>query len=487
VKFPVKKLLKGTGIYTISRLLTNASSFLLLPVFTRFLTAEQYGILGVVNPIRRFIPLFFIFGLYTAQMRNYVDLKDDRKKLGEYLFTLNSFLWINSIVVFLFIISPIGQKFIGLFIDYKKVPFYPYVFITVIIGFLNLFVLMATNFYKTKQEFKKIGINSVIRFAIKAGLALVLIIYLDFGALGKLFGYLAGSIYMIVVFYSNYIRKINFNFKTDQLINSFIMGFPIAINGIISIILNFSDRIIMAKYFSLDKVGLYSLAYTGAMVLHLFIFSFRDAWQPMFYNLIHSSNQRKYIIVKKMMIYFLAFISIVSLTGQLFGKELIYLVLPKNYFKTSVFLPYVLVGIVFFGAYHYLVNILMYHKDTKYIPFFTFFSAILNVIINYVFMPIYGPLVAAYSTIISFFLLFLILLIYINLKYKSYIFNYKKVFFIFFGIFNPLLFILINQEISLMNVIFKLIYLFLFSVIFYKEITEFIHRIFKNKKILNKE
>ncbi|TYB30256.1 MAG: oligosaccharide flippase family protein [Candidatus Mcinerneyibacterium aminivorans] len=288
--------------------------------------------------------------------------------------------------------------------------------------------------------------------------------------------------YLFIFFYISYICNADININYVKLKKALALGFPIAINSIISIVLNFSDRIIMAKFVSLEKIGVYTLAYTGAMLLYIFIFSFEDAWQPMFYNLMDSSNSKKYSIIKKMLTYFTVFISFLCLLGQLFGKEIIIFILPKNYNDIVTYLPYVLGGMVFYGVYHFMANILTYHKNTKIIPLFTFFAAFLNIVLNIIFIPKFGAIAAAITTIISYFVLAISLLIFIKIKYKKYMFNYKKLTIVFLGILNPMLLWLVTNQISIRIFLFKLIYLLVFMAFFYKEGLNFISKVAKMKK-----
>src|SRR6056297_505183 len=194
MKYSSKDLIKGTSIYTISKFIKQSGGILLLPVFTRLLTPAQYGIVGLIKPISRFIPLFFVFGLNIAQMRKYFDLKNDKKKIGSLIFTLNIFLWVVNIGVILFFITPLGQKFIGNFIDYSKVPFYPFVFIALITGFLKVFSLIAKNYYQIQKKYKLIGFCEILFFIIIKTVSLSLIYFFSMGALGKIVGGLVGSV-----------------------------------------------------------------------------------------------------------------------------------------------------------------------------------------------------------------------------------------------------------------------------------------------------
>ncbi|TYB32243.1 MAG: oligosaccharide flippase family protein [Candidatus Mcinerneyibacterium aminivorans] len=468
--FSYKKLLKGTSIYTFSFIFIRAGSILLLPVFTRLLTPSEYGIIGILKPIINFVPLFFVFGLYVAQMRKYNKYKCNEKKLGNYIFSLNLFLWIINVLLFLLLISPLGKILIGKIISYNKVGFYPYVFLALLVGFLKIFTLMARNYFQTIHDFNKIAISSIVSFVCSAGFAIILIHYFNLGALGKILGMLFGTSIVFSFLYIGYIKKANFKFNKNMVKESLIIGVPVMANSIIGIVINYSDRIVLGKFLSMEVVGIYSLAYTGGMVLLVFTESFLKVWTPMFYDLLDSANEKKYIIIKKTFKRFIIISLLLYLFGSLFGKEIIHLCLPQNYNNTYLFLPYILFAMVFGGIVHFLGKFFVYFNDTKLIPIFTLISAICNLVINIIFVPIHGAFVAAISTIISFLITSVIMFIIIEKKYKSVQFDYLKIIFIIFLSFNPITLFLYQSDITLNNFFLKLLYLIIYLALFFKEI-----------------
>ena len=396
------KLVKGTLLYSISTLLTGAGSILLLPIFTRLLTPEEYGILGLLNPIIGFIPMFFVFGLYVAQMRNYIEYKDNPTELGSYIFSLNCFLWIANGVIFISLLSPYGRLLIGKVIDYKIVPFYPFVILGLIIGFIKIFIMMADNYYRTIHNYNKVAFGSILSFIISSFTALVLIYYFNLGVLGKILGTFLGTIFLFIFFYINYIKNSNTVFRKSFLLDSLTIGIPIMANSVTGTIVSYSDRFVLSKFLTMDIVGMYSLAYAGAGILSIFITSFNSAWAPLFNELMSSKRSDKYHIINKRFVQFTSILVLFCLIGQLFGREIITFIFPKNYNGTIQYFPYILFGIVFTGVYHFLVIILVYYKNTIYLPFLTLISASLNLGLNILLIPKYGSLVAAITTIISY-------------------------------------------------------------------------------------
>lgn len=480
-----QRLIKGTLLYSISSLFTKAGAILLLPIFTRLLTPEEYGVLGLLNPLIGFIPLFFVFGLYVAQMRNYVEYKNDKTELGSYIFSLNLFLFLVSITFFIILISPIGKVLIGKIIDYHRISFYPFVVLALVIGFINIFVLMANNYFMTVHLYSKITVGNISGFIILSSVSIILIYYFKLGVLGRIIGDLLGTVFLFIFFYIKYIKNIVIKFNKNYLTESLNIGVPVMLSTITGTILNYSDRFILSRYLTMDIVGTYSLAYTGGMALSLFISSFNSTWLPLFNELMASERADKFQIINRRLIQFTTLLVLFCLIGQLFGKEIITYVLPQSYNNTIIYFPYILFGIVFTGINHFFINVFVYYKNTIYLPFFTLFSAGLNLGLNIIFIPKYGSLVAAITTIISFAFGSLMSAYIINYKYKNVKFSYFKIIIILIFGMNPFLIILLNMEISILTAIFKAIYLITFIFVFYNSIPKSLN-VCKIKEIIKK-
>ena len=88
-----KNLLKGTMVYSLMNLVTKMGSFIFLPIITRLLTQEEFGIVGTLGPITSLFTVILGLGLYNAQMKKYVDLKDSEEEFGSYMFSSYIFIY----------------------------------------------------------------------------------------------------------------------------------------------------------------------------------------------------------------------------------------------------------------------------------------------------------------------------------------------------------------------------------------------------------
>ncbi|RCW86933.1 O-antigen/teichoic acid export membrane protein [Halanaerobium sp. DL-01] len=449
-----KDLWRGTAVYTFSNLFVKTGYILFLPILTRLLTPEQYGVVELLRPIKHILTVVLVFGLYVPQSRDFNFLKNDEKELGSYLFSLNIFLIITGFIFYLILNSDFALKYWDKIFDLSKVGI-ANLRIAILLGVLSSLNLMANRYFQIKKIYKRVAISSVISFILNVIVSYILIKFFLQGVYGRIIGILVGTLFVFGYQYTQYMSDFKIKFNFSYLKNSLLLGSPMILTGVMGNIINYSDRLVLGKFIDLEIVGIYSLAYTGGMVLTVFINSYINSWTPNFYELIKEDKDN--INLRTNLENFIAILIIISLIGQLFSKEIIYYILPNSYLDTVNFLPYIISAMIIQGFYHYLVLFLHYYKDSRYTPMTTFLTGVINLSINIIFIPIYGPMVAVWSTIIAFVINVLIYFLIIKFKYNIN-FNYLKLIFLYLLTLNPIVIRLFKSEISVHNFMFKIAY-----------------------------
>ncbi|MGO1369355.1 lipopolysaccharide biosynthesis protein [Senegalia sp. (in: firmicutes)] len=458
-----RDLLKGTTIYTLSGIFTKAGSILILPILIRFLSPTEYGIIGSLTPLTSIMCTIFISGLNVAQMRNYNRL-EKKEQLGSYIFTLNMFIIVFGVITYFLITNDYVKGLWNIIFDLNEIK-YSYIKSFIVLGALDSLNFMAISYFQMKKRYKRIGLGSILSFLINFSLTLFLIISLHLGVTGRILGIFAGKLFLIIIHYIKYIKESKLSFRVDFLKDSLAIGAPMILTGLLGTLINYSDRIILAKYSSLEVVGHYSLAYTGGLVLLVFIDSFINAWTPAFYDKIEKSNKDKSLT--KTIEIFIAGLTLVALAGELFSKEIIYFIFPESYFNTIDYLPYIISSSILQGFVYYLSLFLFHFKDNKYTSIVSGFSAGINILINIIFIPKFGVMVAVWSTIISFLLSAIIYFTIVKVKYK-FSFKYIKLILIYLLSLNPLIIHLFESNIGIANFSFKVLYFIISLIILLK-------------------
>jgi len=125
VAYSLRSIARGSVLYASGQVLTKASAFLLIPLYTRFLTPEDYGIVGYLQFMLSILTTILMFGFYGAQTRFFYQYKNDSEVVGKYLFSINIWL-IGVLTPCVFLVVFFGQpvyRFVvdGIFPDYEPV------------------------------------------------------------------------------------------------------------------------------------------------------------------------------------------------------------------------------------------------------------------------------------------------------------------------------------------------------------------------------
>ena len=170
-------------------------------------------------------------------------------------------------------------------------------------------------------------------------------------------------------------------------------------------ILSASDRTMIKSMCGPEQTAIYSIGYSLVTLITLLGSSMNQAWTPWFGEQMHKHNYKS--IQKWSSLYLLLFALLVMFVG-LFAPEVILVMGGKSYLEAVNIIPPLLIGCVFQFAYTFYVNIESFEKRTGGLAIATTIAASANIILNYIFIPKFGYVAAAFTTLIGYAILFLI-------------------------------------------------------------------------------
>ncbi len=455
-----KSLLKGTMVYTFSNILTKMGSLIFLPIMTRILTQEEFGIIGTLSPVITLFTVVLGLGLYNAQMKKYVELQDDEREFGSFMFTVASIVLSINFIFFIFLLTPLSKQLFSYIINLNIINYSPLLIMSILIAMVNAMNTLAITLFRMKKMYFKVAIGSLLSFFINYILAVYFIKVLKLGVFGNQLANLIAVIVLLIYCAKDYFFKFVPKINKDYITYSFKNGLPLIFIELTDQIVNFSDRIILAKFVDLATVGYYTLAYTAGRVLTVVTGSFVNSWTPEFYETMKKNPQSRSIT--KSVEDFLAIITMVCVLAQLFAPEAIVAIFPKDYHKAIPYVSVILAAVVI-QALYCLDYFFHYNENSIYILWFTIFAMVFNVGVNLLLIPNhreYGVLIASWTTLLAFLMRAVIEFVVIKKKYKIW-FDYKKLLCYLFLIINPVILYLSSQNISFLILGMKLVYLFL--------------------------
>jgi len=460
----MSKVLKNTFIYTIGNILPKIAGFILLPIYLHHLTPKDYGIVNSMNVLQTILAVIFSFALERSVLRLYYDydLEEDKTKfLGT--ISVSIFFISTGILVLVLLTRSLFQKI------FASIDFFPFYLYAILTGYILAFFYIPKAYLMLKEKALSFISLSIVQFLTSSGFILFFIISRGQGAIGMLKGQLLGAIVIMpwTIFFAIKHFKLNFNFKMFK--NAFAYSWPGIPTLLSAWVLNLSDRVFIARYFTLSDVGIYSLGYKIAGLGLLLFTAMNMAYKPLFFKLANSANQisaRKQI--EKYNSLFIYVVIAITFALVFFSKEIVYFFFDKRYESSYHIVVLISISYMFVNINSIFGGFLQQSKKVKQGMIIDIGTAILNIILNLLLIPRFGFYGAAYATIISFFSAFVIAYFY-SMKYCYFVpvsWKYIWITIIFLGCIVLVFSFLINVQL-IIGLLIKVGVVFLIATFFF--------------------
>ena len=172
-----------------------------------------------------------------------------------------------------------------------------------------------------------------------------------------------------------------------------------------------TQRIIYQLAGSTDT-GLYSFAYNVGMIMNIVVMAMNKSWVPIFYENLANKNFKK---IDNLAYNYSKYIYFTAIGLILFSKEIVFLMADKKYHTALPIVSIIVISYVGLFLYTLYANYSFYRKKTGLISLATLSAGAINIGLNYWLIPIFGYVAAAYTTFVSYFLLFIFH--FLNAKY----------------------------------------------------------------------
>lgn len=399
------ELLKHGKNYVSASVMTKGLSLISIPVMTRLLSPSDYGLLAVFGSLVGILGIIFGFGFRGAVSRYYYERTDDFSSF----FTTNV-LFVMCAGIFLGIAVYLNRIFIS---DLMNIPVSLVLFAVFIAWISSSYTLVSAYLQASKQSLllSRISVvNAVLSLILTIGITLLLKENLY---LGSVYSSLIFS--FIFFFFSMYmILKIGtWSFHIKHLKYSLVFGLPIIVHLLSGLILNSFDQIMINKMVGSYETGIYSFAYKVGMLFQMVIMGLNQAWVPIFYEKLRDD---KYEEIEETAQKFSYLVAGAALLITMLGPLLITVLAPESYSAALSLVPVIIVGFIFQYFYFMYINYAFYAKKTSMIATITLSAGLINIGLNYWMIPIFGYAVAAWTTLITYALFFLMQ--YVNVSYN---------------------------------------------------------------------
>ncbi len=393
----MKSVIKNGKWYLMGSIATKAMLFFLLPVYTRYLTPDEYGIFNTLNVLAQILPIFISFALDAAFGRFFHDYKKDPEKLKTLFSTVYWFVASYGTLMLVLVIFS-SQWWL---MRAAEVPMYPYAFLTFLPPLFMQLGGFGLVFLKQSLKSKMTSIVEALGAMTNILVTLPLLVYWDLGVIARLLGNVGASGFIFIVMTFYFVRQKILVFRFDKTMLRILLVFSIPlIPSLASKWINMlSDRLILYQYIDMEAVGLYSLAANIAILLLVLQDSMSQIIQPVSISGLVNDKERTKAKMADFALMMWIIMTMANLGAFLFSKDVITIFAEKSYENSYIFIPILGFTYVLGSQYRFFSYILQFHKETGIISRATISSAVANVVLNIIFIPIYGAIAAPFATV----------------------------------------------------------------------------------------
>lgn len=410
---------RAAMVFGICSFLSSGISFLLMPIFTRIMSKEQYGIVTDYNSWHYIIEVFAVLGLASVGSFN-VGLNEYRDRRDRFVSSMLIMANLATLAVFAFIFAIKGIAVSDFILSWPLL-------ICMFIGFL---FSPATTFFLARKRYEYkyrtgaiVTIGSIIAIQ---GLAVILVLL--FGedptelaettetvtqttaglqsSEWKVIGTLIGTLIFGIPLYLYQMKKgiadkensATTGTTGKMMKEMFIFTLPLLPHYLALHVMNGADRIMVGKLDSVSSEAVYGVASSLGLAAATVWTAINGSLQPYIFGKLNDGDTTS---VRKTTKYLLAFYAGLCVVVSLMAPELLMILAPSKYSDGLAAIPPI-IGMAFLNAlYNVYASIEFYHKKSVGIAVATIVSAGLNIGLNAWLIPIYGLPAAAYTTLVA--------------------------------------------------------------------------------------
>lgn len=388
-----KYLIKNVIIFAIGNFSTKLISFFLIPLYTNVMTSSEYGIADLLSTICNFLVPLFTFNIVESVLRFSLDKENNSNKIVS----------ISSVILlFTIFISLFSIPIMNLFKEYRdySISFYLYLvtFATSQVFLVNL---------KGKEKLKLYSFGNFLYTLAVAIFNIIFLVYYDMEISGYFVAYTLANIILLI--YSVIVGDViidlkKFDFDKKMFIQMIKYSVVLIPTSFMWWIMNFMDRVMVTNMISSSANGIYAVSYKIPSILAVLSSIFTQAW--LFSAVKEKDNDNERYTNK--IFNFLSFCTIFSAMFLLvILKPLFNVYVAKDFFIAWKYVPFLMIGYIFLTLSTFISTSYNVNKDSKGFLVSATVGACINIVLNFLLIPILKIYGAALATAISYLAVFI--------------------------------------------------------------------------------
>lgn len=377
-----------------ANLIQRGMSIVATPIFTRILTTEEYA---QYTLYQSWHDIFIIFAsLNVFNYATYSAMKEYENDRNGFIATAQTV--VTGLTFICFIVYFIIQLLFGNVLKFSMP--------IIILMFLDMLFFSSFNLWASKERYefryRLMTILSVIIGIMGPIIGIIAVHFSNNRGYGRIYGVAAINILIGLFIYIYNFKQSKKCFNKEYFKFIFFYSLPLIPHFLSSQVLTRFDRIMIDDMCGAAYAGIYSLAYSLSSLLMIVNDAILKSLTPLTYQTIKSGNNLDFL--KKNVNFFIIIVAVANLLLILFAPEAVKIFAPNEYYEAIYIIPSVSASIYFMFLFNVFANIEYYYSETKYVAFASMSAAVANIVLNYIFINLYGYIAAGYTTLISYIL-----------------------------------------------------------------------------------
>ena len=396
-----KKVFVNSFLYTVGNLLLKAFAFLLLPLYTAYLSTEEYGIFNLASSFYLVVSCIVTLGLQYSVIRFFADFKDDKNTVGRMFGTVISFILLVGTIVFILLL--ILRDYLVIYF-FDNIRFFPVVLLSILISIVSgLYVVYQDILKGMQMAGKSIALSFAFFFILLFG-NIITIVFLHMGAAGLLWStFIVYTLMVVRMFWD--LRKqslLDICIDTGILKKLLKYSLPLVPHTLAFNISSYATRIIITSKMSLSMLGLYSMAFNFGIIADVILNSVQSAFQPWFFGKLNENNYGTNKDIAKSTHVLMWLYGILFVLIGVYSQEAVYIMTSKEYNIAWIYIPFVVFSVSIKAPLYFYNNFLYYDKTkTDRILYGTLIGTFFCIAFTWILVPICGIWGAILADVIS--------------------------------------------------------------------------------------
>ncbi len=387
--------IRNSFIYILPVAVGAAIPLITLPIFTRILTKEDYGILALAQVYALFATSLANFGLTAAYERNFFEYREE-KRAAELLYS--TLLFVLATVTLGGLITFILKESLSRWVIGSSVhgDFLFWTYCSTSGMSLKAYFL---TFFKNREQAKPFAWYTIDETLLGVLFSLVLVVYAGVGVVGLVWGQLIASLFVFSALSFRFLRVMPPAFNARLLKESIALSYPLTPRIFLGVVGSQFDKYMVGLLSTLGGVGIYSIGQKVANVIFTGMTAIQNVFAPQVYRRMFDLGDAGGEAVGRYLTPFMYMSIALGLLIALFSEEIVWVLTPPSFHGAVdiVTILSILYGSYFFGKQPQL----LYAKKTHITSILTIVSIGLLIVINIPFIQQWGAMGAAWGTLLA--------------------------------------------------------------------------------------